>query len=92
MNIKNEEHSIVRLKEWLKKFDDDKFIARNKAKKLRNIIPEGLSGIESYLLFLKSRGIELDNPKEQYRYWYDALEILDIDLVLREGDTNEDKN
>lgn len=92
LNIKNEEYSIERLKEWLKKFDDEKFIARNKAKKLRNVIPEGLSGIESYLLFLKSRGIELDNPKEQYRYWYDALEILDIDFVLREGDTNEDKN
>lgn len=92
LNAKNEEHNIMRLKEWLKKFDDEEFIARNKAKKLRNIIPEGLFGIESYLLFLKSRGIKLDNPKEQYRYWYDALEILDIDFVLKEGDTNEGKN
>jgi len=92
LNVRNEKHNITKLKEWLKKFDDEQFIARNKAKKLRNIIPEGLSGIESYLLFLKSRGIKLDNPKEQYQYWYDALEILDIDLVLKEGDTDEDKN
>ena len=80
------------MKYWLEKFSDENFIARNKAKKLRNVISEGIEGIESYLLFLKSRGIRLDNPVEQYRYWYDALEILDIDLVIKEGETDEVKD
>lgn len=81
MNGRNKCNSIEWLKKWLVKFNDESFIAKNKAKKLRNIIPEGLGGIESYLLFLKYRGIELGEPKEQYRYWYDALEIMDIDLI-----------
>ena len=34
----------------------------------------------------------MDNPVEQYRYWYDALEILDIDLVIKEGETDEVKD
>lgn len=94
MNRRNECNSIERLKEWLVKFDDETFIARNKAQKLRNIIPEGVDGIKSYLLFLKYRGIELDQPEEQYRYWYDALEIMDIDLnpkkeVSKEGAADE---
>lgn len=101
MNSGNQCNSIDRLEQWLIKFDDKTFIARNKAKKLRNIIPEGLDGIKSYLLFLKYRGIELDRPEEQYRYWYDALEIMDIDLipekipekvVSKEGATDENKD
>lgn len=92
VNEKNKKNDIHYLKYWLEKFSDENFIARNKAKKLRNVISEGIEGIESYLLFLKSRGIRLDNPVEQYRYWYDALEILDIDLVIKEGETDEVKD
>lgn len=94
MNSRNECNSIERLKEWLVRFNDETFIAKNKAKKLRNIIPEGLDGIKSYLLFLKYRGIELEEPEKQYQYWYDALEIMDIDLnpekkVSKEGAADE---
>lgn len=92
VNIKNEKNDIKYLKAWLEKFSNENFIARNKAKKLRNIISEGMESIEAYLFFLKSRGIQLENPREQYRYWYDALEILDIDLVIKEGECNEVKD
>lgn len=91
LNQKNEVYSINHLKEWLQKFNDEKFMARNKAKKLTNVIPEGLHGIKMYLQFLKYRGVFMDNPEEQYRYWYDALEIMDIDLILKEGEADEDK-
>lgn len=92
LNAKNEKHDIGYLKEWMEKFADENFIARNKSKKLRNIIPEGLRGIEAYLLFLRSRGIILENPEEQYRCWYDALEILDIDRIAGEGKKDEVKD
>jgi len=81
LNSRNEKKNIINLKKALITFSDSDFIARNKAKKLRNIIPEGIQGIEAYLLFLESRNIKLENPREQYRFWYDALEIIDIDLV-----------
>ena len=89
LNVKNEKHDIQHLKIWLERFADENFIARNKAKKLRNIISEGMGGIEAYLFFLKSRGVELEDPRGQYRYWYDALEILDIELFIKEGESDE---
>ncbi|HIY02974.1 MAG TPA: hypothetical protein IAA26_14210 [Candidatus Blautia faecipullorum] len=92
LNRKNEKNNIEHLKKWLKNFANEKFIARNRAKKLRNTIPEGLREIEAYLFFLKSRDVRLENPKEQYRYWYDALELLDIDLLGKEGGRDEVKN
>lgn len=92
LNAKNEKYDIRHLNIWLKKFADENFIARSKAKKLRDVISEGIGGIEAYLFFLKSRGIELGNPREQYRYWYDALEILDIDLIIKKGKSDEVKD
>lgn len=92
LNVKNEKHDIRHLNIWLKKFADESFIARNKAKKLRDVISEGIGEIEAYMFFLKSRGIELGNPRGQYRYWYDALEILDIDLIIKEGESDEVKD
>ncbi len=66
---------VSELDRWIKFFDKQ---PRSKMKYLRDAIPGGSVSREEALAFLESRGYtELKDNKEQYKIWYDALELMD---------------
>ena len=88
MNEKNEKYSIVHLLCWGDFFHK---MPRNKAKDLRNVIPMGKNEREKELSFLESRGYKmLVKEKEEYRIWYDALEIMDLFIGGNAENENND--
>lgn len=88
MNEKNEKYSIVHLLYWGDFFHK---MPRNKAKDLRNVIPMGKNEREKELSFLESRGYKmLVKEKEEYRIWYDALEIMDLFIGGNAENENND--
>ena len=83
---------------WSKYFT--MYMPRNKAKHLRNVIPMGTNELEKEISFLESRGYtELTDHSgmkeaatlndDEYRIWYDALEIMDLYV---EESSHEDNN
>lgn len=88
MNEKNEKYSIARFLYWGDFFHK---MPRNKAKDLRNVIPMGKNEREKELSFLESRGYKiLVKEKEEYRIWYDALEIMDLFIGGNAENENND--
>ena len=68
-----------------------RFLPQNKAKDLRNVIPMGKNEREKELSFLESRGYKmLVKEKEEYRIWYDALEIMDLFIGGNAENENND--
>ena len=87
LNHKNEKYDIGRLEFWSDIFAG---MPRSKAKELRNVIPMGKNEIQKNISFLTSRGYQIfEQSQEEYRIWYDALEMMDLFIG---GDTNEDNN
>ena len=95
---KNGKYSIEKLIYWSKYFT--MYMPRNKAKHLRNVIPMGTNELEKEISFLESRGYtELTDHSgmkeaatlndDEYRIWYDALEIMDLYV---EESSPEDNN
>lgn len=95
---KNGKYSIEKLIYWSKYFT--MYMPRNKAKHLRNVIPMGTNELEKEISFLESRGYtELTDHSgmkeaatlndDEYRIWYDALEIMDLYV---EESSHEDNN
>lgn len=95
---RNLKYSVEKLLYWSRYFTER--MPRNKAKHLRNIIPMGCNELEKELSFLESRGYtELIAQSEkrktnilnedEYRIWYDALEIMDLYV---EENSHEDNN
>ena len=95
---RNLKYSVEKLLYWSRYFTGR--MPRNKAKHLRNIIPMGCNELEKELSFLESRGYtELMAQSEkrktdirnedEYRIWYDALEIMDLYV---EENSHEDNN
>lgn len=57
---------------------------------MRNAIPMGENEIQKNLSFLSSRDYQaFEKSQEEYRIWYDALEIMDLSIG---GDEDEDNN
>lgn len=87
LNKKNEKCDVGRLEFWSDIFAG---MPRSKAKELRNVIPMGKNEIQKNISFLTSRGYQIfEQSQEEYRIWYDALEMMDLFIG---GDTNEDNN
>lgn len=81
INKRNEGSSVDLLNLWQKYFSE---IPRSRAKYLRDIIPMGKNEIQKGISFLGSRGYQqLVDSQEEYRVWYDALEIMD--WFIKEG-------
>lgn len=82
---RNEKYSSRILQENLDHFKENKQIPRSQAKKLRDSYRTGWEQVDRYKAFLESRKRALPGGRDDGRkYWYDALEIMDISL--REGD------
>lgn len=89
MNEINGRYSIEKLKYWGKFFHQ---MPRSKAKELRNIISMGKNEIQKKISFLNSRGYQqLAQSEDEYRIWYDALEIMDWFIEEDNEDGNKDK-
>ncbi|BFK62668.1 hypothetical protein I260019D6_19770 [Dorea longicatena] len=87
LNEKNQEFDVGKLEYWEGIFLQ---MPRSKAKQLRNAIPMGENEIQKNLSFLSSRDYQaFEKSQEEYRIWYDALEIMDLSIG---GDEDEDNN
>lgn len=86
LNQKNEKYNISRLHYWENYFA---IMPRNKAKQLREVIPMGKNEIKRELSFLRSRGYQEFKNLDEYKVWYDALEIMDWHIKEEQNENND---
>ncbi|MCD8097696.1 MAG: hypothetical protein LUE31_06635 [Lachnospiraceae bacterium] len=92
MDEKNQAYDMGKFRRELHYFADGRKFPRSQVKELRNTYPYGVKEMDRLVVFLRSRGRRLpDGTDEAFdadgtAKWYDALEIMDYDTDMREGD------
>lgn len=93
LNERNQKQSIDNLWDSLKGFTQktkQTGMSRSRAKRLRNAYALGMNKVDETVTFLKSRDVIF--PKTDKRFWYDALEIMDICILKEEAAESEIKD
>lgn len=93
LNQRNKKQSIDNLWKSLEGFTQETEktgMSRTRAKRLRNAYALGMNKVDEVVTFLKSRDVIF--PETDHRFWYDALEIMDICALKEEAAENEIKD